>query len=111
MVQSGAPRIILPSASPEFTDTIEETGKYVNIRSEELKQNDATNVALSKLNPVDTMDFILKGDDESPLHKDIDASPHTPKAKQAILTQSDKEYKSIIFIQAMVRVSLTISNP
>lgn len=97
-------------ALPERVEELEraksggDSDRFMNIKSEELKQNHATNAALSKMFPSQAVNLELDGDDESLLHEDLAASADVPKVKQTILTQSDKEFRSILFIQAMVRV-------
>ena len=111
LVQSGAPRTPfqrkISQEEIEEEEELKETINHEKIEKEELTKNDATNAALSRMYQTKQMNIEIHGDDEALLHPDLKNSPETPKMHQnTILTTSDKEFRSIIFIQNMVRVSL-----
>jgi hypothetical protein len=81
-------------------------GKFSNIRTEKLKQDDATNAAISRMYPATELNLEEFGDDEAPLHNELDSSSNSPRGKNKIMTTSDKEARSILFIQARIRVNL-----
>lgn len=84
-------------------------GKFSNIKTEKLKQGDATNAAISRMYPATELNLEEYGDDEAPLHNELDSSSNSPRGKHKIMTTSDKEARSILFIQARIRVNFTVN--
>ncbi|CAI2361096.1 unnamed protein product [Moneuplotes crassus] len=111
------PLSLVNSAPPQFAlfksgvtlkrdNSAEGDTKFMNIEKEELKETHTAQTALSKMFSSQPISLAIEGDNENPLHKDINNSEDTQKVKQSILIDSDKKQRSILFIQAMIRAHL-----
>jgi hypothetical protein len=102
----------LPQSSPlkftlvELVSVELETGKFSNIQTEKLKQEDIERAAISRMNKSKVLNMEVNGDYDTPLHNENDPSSQIGKHK--IMTTSEKEEWAILFIQDRTRVNLQL---